>query len=118
MQNTRIKHIMDIDMFCYIHEGGGLVNGDNGATKYNGGRIIYIEIDKHMSHDEFKSRVCATLNLQSNLVKLEFTLKFDPSLLILLCDDASFTNMLRRNDVYCQVYVSSMDVFLLTTSNL
>ena len=60
-----------------------------------------------MSHDEFRSRVCGTLNLQSDLVKLEFTMKFDPSLLILLCDDASFVSMLRRNDVYCWFYVSS-----------
>ena len=60
-----------------------------------GGRTICIGIDKHMSHDEFKSRVFDILNLQSNLVKLEFTVKFDPSLLILLCDNASFVSMLR-----------------------
>ena len=52
------------------------------------------------------NKVCGTLNLQSDLVKLEFTVKFDPSLLILLCDDASFASMLRQNDVYCWVYVS------------
>ena len=63
MQNTSIKHIRDIDMFCFIHEGGELVNGDNGAVKYIGDRTICIEIDKHMSHDEFRSRVCGTLNL-------------------------------------------------------
>ena len=62
-----------------------------------------------MSHDEFRSKVCGTLNLQSDLVKLEFTVKFDPSLLILLCDDASFVSMLGRNDVYCWVYVSSTE---------
>ena len=107
MQNTCIKHIMDINMFCYNHEEGELVNGDNGTIKYISSRTICIEIDKHMSHDEFKSRVCGILNLQSYLVKLEFTMKFDPYLLILLCDDASFASMLRRNDVYCRVYVSS-----------
>ena len=64
------------------------------------------------------NQVCGTLNLQSDLVKLEFTVKFDPSLLILLCDDASFASMLRRNDVYCWVYVSSTNVLLLTTPNL
>ena len=60
-----------------------------------------------MSHDELRSIVCGTLNLQSDLVKLEFTMKFDPYLLILLCNDTSFASMLIRNDVYCQVYVSS-----------
>ena len=95
MQNTSIKHIMEIDMFCCIHEGGDLVNSDNIAIKYIGGRTICIKIDKQISHDEFKSRVCDTLNLQSDLVKLEFTMKFDSSLLILLCDDASFVSMFR-----------------------
>ena len=94
-------------MFCCIHEGGELVNGDNGVIKYISGRTICIKIDKHMLHDEFRSRVCGTLNLQSNLVKLEFMVKFDPSLLILLSDDASLAIMLRRNDVYCRVYVST-----------
>ena len=85
MQNIGIKHIMDIDIFCCIHEGGELVSGDNGVVKYIGGRTICIEIDKHMSYAEFRSRVCGTLNLQSDLVKLEFTAKFDSSFLILLC---------------------------------
>ena len=107
MQNIGIKHIMDIDMFYCIHEEGELVNTDNGDVKYFGGRTICIEIDKQMSHDEFRSRVCGILNLQLDVVKLEFIVKLDPSLLILLCDDASFTSMLRRNDVYCWVYVSS-----------
>ena len=95
MQNTSIKHIMDIGMFCCIHEGGELVNGDNGVVKYSSGRTICIKIDKHMLHDEFISRVCGTLNLQSDLVKLEFTVKFDSSFLIPFCDNASFASMLR-----------------------
>ena len=107
MQNTGIKHIMNIDMFCWTHEGGDLVNGNNGAVKYSGGQTICIEIDKHMSHNKFKSRVCGIFNLQLDLVKHEFTVKFDTSLLILLCDNASFVSMLIRNNVYCRVYVSS-----------
>ena len=72
-----------------------------------GGRTICIRIDKHVLNDEFKSRECGTLNLQSDLVKLKFTVKFDPSLLILLFDNASFVSMLKRNYIYCRVYVSS-----------
>ena len=37
MQNIGIKLIIDIDVFCCICEGGGLVNGDKGAIKYIGG---------------------------------------------------------------------------------
>ena len=60
-------------------------------------------------HDEFRSSVCALSNMWPKLVKFEFTLKFDPSSLILLCDDAFYTSILRRNDVYCRVYVSSIE---------
>ena len=67
-------------MFCYIHEGGENI----------GSRIICIEIDEHMSHDEFRLRVCVTLNMQQDLVKIEFTFKFDPSLFIILWNDATF----------------------------
>ena len=45
--------------------------------------------------------------MQPGFVKIEFVVKFDPSLLILLCDDAPFVSMLRWNDVYYWVYVSS-----------
>ena len=45
MHNIGIKHIIDIDMFYYIHKGGELVNGDNEAVKYIGSRTICIEID-------------------------------------------------------------------------
>ena len=75
-------------MFCYIHEGGELVKGADGTNI--GSRINCIEIDEHMSHDEFRSRVCVTLNMQQDLVKIEFTFKFDPSLLIILWNDATF----------------------------
>ena len=49
------------------------------------------------------------LNMRPELVKFEFIVKFDPSLLIMLFDDASYASMLRRNDVYCRVYVSSIE---------
>ena len=49
------------------------------------------------------------LNMRPELVKFEFIVKFDPSLLIMLFDDASYVIMLRRNDVYCRVYVSSIE---------
>ena len=49
------------------------------------------------------------LNMRPELVKFEFIVKFDPSLLIMLFDDASYASMLRRNVVYCRVYVSSIE---------
>ena len=79
---------------------GGLVKVDDGTIQYIGGHNFSLEIDEHMSHDEFRSRVCDLWNMRPKLVKFEFTVKFDPSLLILLCDDASYMSMLRWNDVY------------------
>ena len=40
-------------------------------------------------------------------MKIEFVVKFDPSSLIFLYDDSSFTRMLTYNETYCRVYVSS-----------
>ena len=65
-------------MFGFIHEEG-LVKVNNGTILYIGGRTFSVEIDEHMSHDEFGSRVCALLNMQLELVKFEFIVKFDPS---------------------------------------
>ena len=62
-----------------------------------------------MSYGDFRSRVCALLNMRMKSVKFEFTVKFYPSSLIVLCDDASHTSMLRWNDVYYRVYVSSIE---------
>ena len=84
------------------------MKGDNGAFKYNGNQTISIEMDEHMSHDELKSRVCSILNLQSDLVKLEFIVKFDPTSRILLCNNVSFESMLKRTEIYYSVYVSSI----------
>ena len=99
---------MDGDMFCFIYEGR-LVKVNDGTIQYIGGRTFSLEIDEHMSYGDFRSRVCALLNMHPELVKFEFTVKFDPSPLIVLCDDASYASMLRWNDVYCRVYVSSIE---------
>ena len=96
---------MDGDKFCFIYKGE-LVKVDDGTIQYIGGRTFSLQIDEHMSYGDFRSRVCALLNMRSELVKFEFTVKFDPSSLIVLCDDASYASMLRQNDVHFRVYVS------------
>ena len=65
--------------------------------------------DEHMLYGDFRSRVCALLNMCPELVKFEFTVKFDPSSLLVLFDDASYVSMIEHNDVYYQVYVSSIE---------
>ena len=85
-------------MFYFIYERG-LVKVDDGTIQYIGGRTFSLEIDEHMSYGDFTSRVCALLNICPKLVKFEFTVKFDPSSLIVLFDDASYTSMLKQNGV-------------------
>ena len=82
---------------------------DDGTIQYIGGRTFSLEIYEYMSYGYFRSRVCDLLNMLPELVKFEFTVKFDQSSLIMLFDDASYASMLKWNDVYCWVYVSSIE---------
>ena len=95
-------------MFCFIYEGG-LVKVDDGTIQYIGGRTFSLEIDEHMSYGNFRSRVCALLSMRLELVTFEFTVKVDPSSLIMLFDNASYVSMLKHNDVHYWVYVSSIE---------
>ena len=97
---------------------GGLLKVDDGTIQYIGGRNFSLEIDEHMSLDEFRSRVCDLLNMRPKLVKFEFTIKFDPSSLILLCDDASYTSMLDGMMCILRFMYLQLNVYLLTSPNL
>ena len=50
------------------------MKADDGTIQYNGGYTFSLEIDNHMSHDEFRLRICALLNMRPKLVKFEFTI--------------------------------------------
>ena len=51
-----------------IHEGGEPVKGSDGSTQYIGGHTIPIEINQHMSHDDFISIVCWALKMSRDHV--------------------------------------------------
>ncbi|RVW20935.1 hypothetical protein CK203_110955 [Vitis vinifera] len=91
--------------FCYIHEGGELVKTVVGSIEYKGGRTNCIVVSKNISHSEFVSKVCGELNLEPNSIKLDFTVKFDPSCLLPLHDDADIVKMFKFNDMFCRAYV-------------
>ena len=97
---------MEGDMFCYIHEGGQLVKCASGSIEYQGGRTECIVVSPHMSHSDFVSKLCDELNIDQNSIKLEFTIKFDPSCLLPLHDDTTLLKMFRFNEMFCRVYVS------------
>ena len=103
--NLYVIKEMEEEMFYYIHEGGKLVKTAVGSIEYKGGQTNCIVVSKNISHSEFVSKVCGELNLEPNLVKLDFTVKFDPSCLLSLHNDADIVKMFKFNDMFCRAYV-------------
>ena len=93
-------------MFCYIHEGSELVKCVGGSVEYQGGRTECIVVSPHMSHSDFVSKLYDELNIDWNSIKLEFTVKFDPSCILLLYDDTTILKMFKFNEMFCRIYVS------------
>lgn len=92
-------------MFCYVHESGDLVKCVDGSVEYKGGQTECIILSRNISHGDFVSKLCGELNIDPTSIKLEFTVKFDPSCLLPLHDDASLLKMFKFN-MFCCVYVS------------
>ena len=103
--NLYVIKEMEEEMFCYIHEDGELVKTFVGSVEYKGARTNCIVVSKNISHFEFVSKVCGELNLEPNSIKLDFTMKFDPSCLLSLHDDANIVKMFKFNDMFCRAYV-------------
>ena len=97
---------MEEDIFCHIHEGDEVVKSVDGSVQYKGGRTESIVVSGNITHVELVSKVCGELNIDPNLIKLEFTVKFDPSCLLPLHDETTVVKMFRVNDMFCRVYVS------------
>ena len=97
---------MEGDIFCYIHEGGEVVKAADGSIQYKGGQTESIVVSGNITHVELVSKKCGELNIDPNSIKLEFMVKFDPSCLLPLHDEASVLKMFRFNDMFCRVYVS------------
>ncbi|KAL6319998.1 hypothetical protein AAG906_037075 [Vitis piasezkii] len=100
LTNLYVNKEMEEEMFCYIHEGGELVKTAVGSVEYKGGRTNCVLLAR-ISHNQFVSKVCGVLNLDSNSIKLEFTVKFDPSCLLPLHNDGDIVNMFKFNDMFC-----------------
>lgn len=95
---------MDGDVFCFIHKGGQLERRDGGQVEYKGGNVKSIIVNPTILYDEFIRKVCSKFNVDKNSFKFHFTVKFDPSCLILLDDDASLQDMFRFNEC-CRIYL-------------
>ena len=96
---------MENEIFCYIHEGGEFVKIAVGSVEYKGGQTNCIVVCKNISHSEFVSKLYGELYLEPNSIKLDFTVKFDPSCLLPLHNDADIVKMFKFNDMFCCAYV-------------
>ena len=62
----------------------------------------------HISYVELISIVCDRLKVCATSMKMFYTSKFDPTMLVLLEDDEEMRKMFRFNDTYCFVYFFGM----------
>ena len=93
-------------MFCYVYEGGKFVKATNGSSEYKGGQVITLCVNVNISFEEFVSIVYGNLSVDPNSVKLHYTCKFDPLMLVLLCDEQELLKMFIFNNMYCRLYLS------------
>ena len=57
----------------------------------------------HIPYVIFVSIVCDRLKIESASLKMHYTCKLDPSMLVLLEDDVEMRKMFKFNDNYCHV---------------
>ena len=98
---------MENKMFCYVYKGRKIVKAANGSIEYKSGQVITLYVNVHISFEQFISLVYGNLSVDPNLVKLHYTCKFDPSMLVLLRDEQELLKMFRFNDMYYCLYVYS-----------
>ena len=81
----------------------------NGLVGYKGGHVIILYVNVQISYAKFVSTNCGKFNVDPNSVKMKYTCKFDPLMMVLLNDDEEMAKMFRFKDTCC-VYVSSNTV--------
>ena len=98
---------MEGAIFCYIHEGE-VVKSVDGSVQYKGGRTESIVVSGNITHAGLVSKVCGELNIDLNSIKLEFMVKFDPSCLLPLHNEAAIVKMFRFNDMFMSPHVQRL----------
>ena len=79
-------------LFCVCF-GGEMVKA-NGSIEYKGGRVITEIMNMHIPYAEFVSIILDRMKVESTSVKMYYTCKFDPSMLVLSEDDAKMRKCL------------------------
>ena len=85
---------------------GKLVHNSNGLVGYKGDRVITMYGNVQISYTKFISTIFGKFNVDPNSVKMHYTYKFDPLMMVLLNDDEEMAQIFRFNDTCCCVYMS------------
>ncbi|RVX13477.1 hypothetical protein CK203_020942 [Vitis vinifera] len=92
-------------IYCYIFMGGKLVQKNDGQWEYLGGRSKGIHIYKGMAFEEFTKKIIEKFDISLHVMKMHYTLKFNPRVIQDLEDEDDLDNVASHSDDFANVYL-------------
>ena len=92
-------------IYCNIFVGGKLVQKNYGLWEYVGGRSKGIHIYKGMTFEEFTQKVLKKFDISLHVMKMHYTLKFNPKVIQDLEDEDDLDNVVSHSDDFVNVYI-------------
>ncbi|RVW58947.1 hypothetical protein CK203_107670 [Vitis vinifera] len=92
-------------IYCYIFVGGKLVQKNDGQWEYLGGRSKGIHIYKGMAFEDFTKKIIEKFDISLDVMKMHYTLKFNPRVIQDLEDEDDLDNMVSHSDDFANVYL-------------
>ena len=92
-------------IYCYIFVGGKLVQKNDNLWEYVGGRSKGIHIYKGMTFEEFTQKVLEKFDISLHVMRMHYTLKFNPRVIQDLEDEDDLDNVVSHNDDFANVYI-------------
>ncbi|RVW94124.1 hypothetical protein CK203_038247 [Vitis vinifera] len=92
-------------IYCYIFVGGKLVQKNDGQWEYLGGRSKGIHIYKGMAFEDFTKKIIEKFEISLDVMKMHYTLKFNPRVIQDLEDEDDLDNVVSHSDDFANVYL-------------
>ncbi|RVW76664.1 hypothetical protein CK203_049659 [Vitis vinifera] len=92
-------------IYCYIFVGGKLVQKNDGQWEYLGGRSKGIHIYKGMAFEDFTKKIMEKFDISLDVMKMHYTLKFNPRVIQDLEDEDDLDNVVSHSDDFANVYL-------------
>ncbi|RVX16585.1 hypothetical protein CK203_006028 [Vitis vinifera] len=92
-------------IYCYIFVGGKLVQKNDGQWEYLGGRSKGIHIYKGMAFEDFTKKIIEKFDISLDVMKMHYTLKFNPRVIQDLEDEDDLDNVVSHSDDFANVYL-------------